>query len=83
MRPYKEAISTEQREKLIVGATAGVTGIYRYFQAQRLVEKQPFDDGLRSSGRIGAERVPRNLTRRIGDSVLVSREQPTEMFGAP
>jgi uncharacterized protein len=39
MRPYKEAISTEQREKLIVGAAAGVTGIYRYFEAQRLVEK--------------------------------------------
>jgi uncharacterized protein len=43
MRPYKEAISTEQREKLIVGAAAGVTGIYRYFEAQRLVEKQPLD----------------------------------------
>ena len=44
MRPYKEAISAEEREKLIVGAAAGVTGIYRYFEAQRLVEKQPLDD---------------------------------------
>ena len=43
MRPYKEAISAEKREKLIVGAAAGVTGIYRYFKAQRLVEKQPLD----------------------------------------
>ena len=43
MRPYKEAISAEQREKLIVGAAAGVTGIYRYFEAQRLVEKEPLD----------------------------------------
>ena len=43
MRPYKEAISAEAREKLFVGAAAGVTGIYRYFEAQRLVEKQPFD----------------------------------------
>ena len=39
MRPYKEPVSAERREKLIVGAAAGVTGIYRYFEAQRLVEK--------------------------------------------
>ena len=39
MRPYKKAISTEEREKLVVGAAAAVTGIYRYFEAQRLVEK--------------------------------------------
>jgi uncharacterized protein len=38
MRPYKEPVSAERREKLIVGAAAGVTGIYRYFEAQRLVE---------------------------------------------
>ena len=44
MRPYKEAISAEQREKLIVGAAAGVTGIYRYFEAQRLLDKQQLDD---------------------------------------
>jgi uncharacterized protein len=44
MRPDKEAISAEAREKLIVGAAAGVTGIYRYFEAQRLVERQPFDN---------------------------------------
>ena len=43
MRPYKEAISAEKREKLIVGAAAGVTGIYRYFKALRLVEKEPLD----------------------------------------
>ena len=40
MRPYKEPVSAERREKLIVGAAAGVTGIYRYFEAQRLVEKE-------------------------------------------
>jgi uncharacterized protein len=44
MRPYKEAISAERREKLIVGAAAAVTGIYRYFEAQRLVESEPFDN---------------------------------------
>jgi hypothetical protein len=38
MRPYKEAISAEAREKLIVGAAAGVTVIYHYFEAQRLGE---------------------------------------------
>ena len=40
MRPYKEPISAEAREKLIVGAAAGVTGIYRYFEAQRMAEKK-------------------------------------------
>jgi uncharacterized protein len=44
MRPYKEAISAEQRERLIVGAAAGVTGIHRYFQARGSVERQPFDN---------------------------------------
>jgi uncharacterized protein len=39
MRPHSEPISPEVREKLIVGAAAGVTGIYRYFQAQRLLEE--------------------------------------------
>jgi uncharacterized protein len=44
MRPYKKAISTEEREKLIVGAAAAVTGIYRYFEARRLGEREPFDN---------------------------------------
>jgi uncharacterized protein len=44
MRPYKEAISVEERENLIVGVAAGVTGIYRYFKAQRLVEREPPDN---------------------------------------
>ena len=43
MRPYKEPVSAERREKLIVGAAAGVTGIYRYFEAQRLVENHLFN----------------------------------------
>ena len=42
MRPYKEPITAEAREQLIVGAAAGVTGIYRYFEAQRLVENHLF-----------------------------------------
>lgn len=40
MRPYKEPITAEAREKLIVGAAAGVMGIYRYFEAQRMAEKK-------------------------------------------
>jgi uncharacterized protein len=43
VRPYKESISAEQRERLIVGAAAGVTGIYRYFKAQRSLENESFD----------------------------------------
>ena len=35
MRPYKEPISAEMRERLIVGVAAGVMKIYKYFEAQR------------------------------------------------
>ena len=41
MRPYKEPISAELREKLIVGAAAGMNKIYHYFEAQRLLGKDP------------------------------------------
>jgi hypothetical protein len=34
MRPYKEPISAEMRERLIVGVAAGVMKIYKYFEAQ-------------------------------------------------
>jgi uncharacterized protein len=37
MRPYIEPISAEMREKLIVGAAAGVMAIYDYFEAERVV----------------------------------------------
>ena len=55
MRTYKEAVSADMREKLIVGAAAGVTGIYRYFQTQRLVEKQLLDSTTfrRTAAKIG------------------------------
>jgi uncharacterized protein len=32
MRPYKEPITAEVRERLIIGAAAGVMNIYRYFR---------------------------------------------------
>jgi uncharacterized protein len=40
LRPYNEPVSAEMREKLIVGAAAGLRGIYRHFQAKRLQENQ-------------------------------------------
>jgi uncharacterized protein len=44
MRPYKEPISAELREKLIVGAAAGMNKIYHYFEAKRLHGKGSFGD---------------------------------------
>ena len=34
MRSYEQPISAEKREKLIIGAAAGVMNIYRYFRKQ-------------------------------------------------
>ena len=44
MRPYKEPISAELRDKLIVGAAAGMNEIYHYFEAQRLLGKDSLGD---------------------------------------
>ena len=41
MRPYKDPISIELRETLIVRAAAGATQIYRYFKTQRLLDHDP------------------------------------------
>ena len=43
LRPYKEPVSAELRETLIVGAAAGMNKIYHYFEAQRLLEKDLLD----------------------------------------
>ena len=43
MRPYKEPISEERREELIVGAAAGVMNIYRYFRRPHGFAEPPFD----------------------------------------
>lgn len=40
MRPYKEPVSEELREKLLVNLAAGVTRIYRYFEPQRKMVAQ-------------------------------------------
>lgn len=56
LRPYKKPITAEQREKLIVGAAAGVTGIFRYFEAQQLAHNHLFENTTtvrRTSPKIG------------------------------
>ena len=58
MRPYKEPISAELREKLIVGAAAGVTGIYRHFKAQPTNENQLY--GNSTTYRRVAPKIGRN-----------------------
>jgi uncharacterized protein len=58
MRPYDKPISDEAREKLIVGATAGVMRIFAYFQAQRLLGPHAFDEG--TTYRRGSPKVGRN-----------------------
>jgi uncharacterized protein len=58
MRPYKEPISAELREKLIVGTAAGVMAIYNYFEAQRLMPGLSMGDSI--TYRRGAPKVGRN-----------------------
>jgi uncharacterized protein len=43
MRPYREPISEERRENLIIGAAAGVINIYRYFRGRHEVAEMAFD----------------------------------------
>jgi uncharacterized protein len=40
LRPYKESVGMEMREKLIAGAAAGMNRVYRYFKTQRLIETE-------------------------------------------
>jgi hypothetical protein len=49
MRLYKDGIDAERREKLILGAAAGVTAIYEYFGPERRRIAAEFDGG-RSQG---------------------------------
>jgi uncharacterized protein len=56
MRPYKEPIDAERREQLIIGAAAGVTGIYRYFAARRrrsVLSRQEVATPQRPKGKVG------------------------------
>jgi hypothetical protein len=56
MRPYKEAMSSEQREQLIVAA--GVIRIYDYFEAHRLIAGHAIGDS--ATHRRIASKVGRN-----------------------
>jgi uncharacterized protein len=58
MRPYKEPISAEMRERLIVGAAAGVVAIYDYFEAERVLGARRRD--LATTFRRDAPKVGRN-----------------------
>ena len=60
MRPYKEPMSIERREKLIVGVAASVPAIYRYFAAERKLE----------AGKLSSVRTMRR------DAPKVGRNQP-------
>jgi uncharacterized protein len=56
MRPYEKPIDHELREKLIIGAAAGVMRIYDYFESQRLLE-------VDSEGVATFRREPRKVGR--------------------
>jgi uncharacterized protein len=58
MRPYKEPMSIERREQLIVGVAASVPAIYRYFAAERKLGTQKLSS-VRTFRRDGAK-VGRN-----------------------
>ena len=62
MRPYKEPMSAERREQLIVGMATSVPAIYRYFASHR-----------RLVARAGRERTThRRPEPKIGRNVLCS-----------
>jgi uncharacterized protein len=50
MRSYKEPISEEKREKLIIGAAAGVMNIYGYFRKQETTD--PYLAGVATYRRV-------------------------------
>jgi uncharacterized protein len=51
MRPYNDGIDAERREKLILGAAAGVTEIYEYFGPERRRIAAEFDGRRRQAKR--------------------------------
>jgi uncharacterized protein len=51
-RPYKEPITAERREQLIIGVAAGVMNIYKYFRQQNGAQEGKFDPGSSSYRRV-------------------------------
>lgn len=43
LRPYKEPLTAERREKLIIGVAAGVMNVYKYFRRSKMTDVM-FDD---------------------------------------
>ena len=72
MRPYKEPISAELRERLIVGAAAAVMNIYRYFRAQSTTSELSIRDSL--TYRRSEPKVGRNEPCPCGSPELLSRK---------
>jgi uncharacterized protein len=58
MRPDKEPIDAERRDKLIVGAAASVMSIYRYFAADRRMNADV--NAMRASSRRPHPKIGRN-----------------------
>jgi uncharacterized protein len=70
MRPYKDTIDAERREKLILGVAAGLTAIYRYFAPQRrrmAARARCRREGI--SPRRAKNRTQRSLRLRFGEEV--------------
>jgi uncharacterized protein len=53
MRPYKEPISIERRENLLVGVAAGVMNIYKYFRNRQKSAKAVFSADVETYRRFG------------------------------
>ena len=53
MRPYKEPIDDERREKLLIGAAAGVMRMHRYFLGLRSAYSPQTGTFIRTSGKTG------------------------------
>ena len=58
MRPYKEPMSAERREQLIVGMAAAVPAIYRYFASHRRLAAR--EERERTTHRRSERKVGRN-----------------------
>lgn len=67
LRPVKEPMSNERREKLIIGAAAGVMNILRYFQGQHMGTEMALDVENSTYRRL-APKIGRNDSCTCGSS---------------
>jgi uncharacterized protein len=58
MRSYDKPVSPELREKLVIGAAAAVTRIYRYFQERRFMGR--YGTGNSTTNQRATTKVGRN-----------------------